>query len=270
MTKKHLLILFCILFFVVVIIVLNSTVFTLQNAKAVFVSYDGEGETIYVDAPEKYATLSAMTLVENFEGKNLFFLSSSKIIEQVHLKCPDLKVVAIRRIFPNIVEIFVTERQPVAYFEQNGYFYLVDSEMFVMEVSSSLDYQNRYIRLDISALLVSSQEVGKKVAFLEASKVELISDTFTAIWRTKFENVEMPNLLTNISFDTYKNIESMVLHTKTGAKIWLIGESTAENSTFQKLQSGLAVYGENSHGDNTKEGVNIYCYDPDAKNVVVG
>ena len=270
MTKKHLLILFCILFVVVVIIVLNSTVFTLQSAKVVFVSYDDAGDTIYVDAPEKYATISAIDILSNLKGKNLFFLSSEKVIDQVHLACPDLKVVAMRRIFPNIVEVFVVEREPVAYFEQNGYYYLVDSEMYVMEVSSSTDYVGRYIKLDVSNLLATEQQLGRCASFVDSAKIDLISDAFKAIWRTKFENVEMPNLLTTVSFDSYKEIESLVLHTKTGAKIWLVGNSPEDGSVFEKLQSGLAVYGENSHGDNTKEGVNIYCYDPDANNVVVG
>lgn len=270
MTKKHILILFCILFFVVVVIVLNSTVFTLQRSKMVFVAYGDDAETIYVDAPEKYATVSAIELVQDFKGKNIFFLSSSSIIEQVHRKCPDLKVVAVRRVFPNIVEIFVTERQAVAYFEQNGYLYLVDSEMYIMEMTSSFEYKNKYIRLDVSGLLDSNQQVGTRTVFLDERKVKLFSDTFTAVWRTKFENVEMPNLLTDISFDTYKNVESLVLKTKTGAKIWIVGESTSESTTFQKLTSGLAVYADNSHGDNTREGVNIYCYDPVSKNVVVG
>ena len=270
MTKRHILILFCILFVVVLVVVLNSTVFTLQQSKLVFVTYDDEGKTIYVDAPEKYAQVSALSLIEEFKGKNIFFLSSAKIIQQVHETCPDLKVVKVRRLFPNVAEIFVTERQPVAYFEQNGYLYLVDSEMHIMEMTSSYDYQNRYIRLDLSGLIASNQQVGTKTLFLDENKINLFSDTFTAIWRLKFENIEMPNLLTNITLDTYKGIESLVLKTKTGANIWIVGESTPEATTFQKLSSGMAVYAENSQGDNTREGVNIYCYDPVSNNVVVG
>ena len=270
MTKRHILILFCILFVVVLVVVLNSTVFTLQHSKLVFVTYDENGKTIYVDAPEKYAQISAFSLVEDFAGKNIFFLSSTAIIKQVHKKCPDLQVVKIRRLFPNVAEIFVTERQPIAYFEQNGYLYLVDNEMHIMEMTSSFDYQNRYIKLNLSGLIASNQQVGTEVIFLDENKIDLFTDTFTAIWRLKFENVEMPNLLTNISIDTYKGVESLVLKTKTGANIWIVGESTLESTTFQKLTSGMAVYAENSQGDNTREGVNIYCFDPVSNNVVVG
>ena len=42
MTKKRLLIIFCILILIVAIVVLNSTVFTLQKANVVFVTYDAD------------------------------------------------------------------------------------------------------------------------------------------------------------------------------------------------------------------------------------
>jgi len=270
MTRKHILILFCILFVVVVIVVLNSTVFTLQQSKMVFVTTDDAGETLFIDAPEKYSAISAMSFLEDFKGKNILFLSSAAIAEQIHEKCPDLEVVAVRRIFPNTAEVFVAERQAVAYFEQNGYLYLVDTQMHIMEVTSSFENKDKYIRLDVSEFLAPNQKVGTRAVFMDEDKLDLISDTFTAIWRTKFENVEMPNLLTDISVDTYKNIESLVLKTKTGAKIWIVGKSTAEVNTFQKLAGGLAVYQDNRQGDNTREGVNIYCYDPDSNNIVVG
>ena len=79
MTKKRLLIIFCILILIVAIVVLNSTVFTLQKANVVFVTYDADTKaTLYVDAPEKYAKLSSEKLIQKFKGKNLLFLSESE------------------------------------------------------------------------------------------------------------------------------------------------------------------------------------------------
>ena len=68
MTKKRLLIIFCILILIVAIVVLNSTVFTLQKANVVFVTYDADTKaTLYVDAPEKVPTRKNM---QNFRLKN--------------------------------------------------------------------------------------------------------------------------------------------------------------------------------------------------------
>lgn len=97
MTKKRLLIIFCILILIVAIVVLNSTVFTLQKANVIFVTYDADTKaTLYVDAPEKYAKLSSEKLIQKFKGKNLLFLSESELVDAISLEYPDLQVVADR------------------------------------------------------------------------------------------------------------------------------------------------------------------------------
>ena len=54
--KKKLLIIFSVFLAIVILIVLGSTVFTLQKASLVFLHYDeNTGETVYVDAPGKTA-----------------------------------------------------------------------------------------------------------------------------------------------------------------------------------------------------------------------
>ena len=91
--KKKLLIIFSVFLAIVILIVLGSTVFTLQKASLVFLHYDeNTGETVYVDAPERYSDLTGEKLIEDFKGKSIFFLSGKKLISQTESNYPYIKV----------------------------------------------------------------------------------------------------------------------------------------------------------------------------------
>ena len=107
--KKKLLIIFSVFLAIVILIVLGSTVFTLQKASLVFLHYDeNTGETVYVDAPERYSDLTGEKLIEDFKGKSIFFLSGKKLISQTESNYPYIKVQGVNRLFPNFLEIFVS------------------------------------------------------------------------------------------------------------------------------------------------------------------
>ena len=123
--KKKLLIIFSVFLAIVILIVLGSTVFTLQKASLVFLHYDeNTGETVYVDAPERYSDLTGEKLIEDFKGKSIFFLSGKKLISQTESNYPYIKVQGVNRLFPNFLEIFVTVREPVSVISHNGVYYL--------------------------------------------------------------------------------------------------------------------------------------------------
>lgn len=262
MTKKRLLILFCVLILVVVIVVLNSTVFTLQRANVIFVAYDADTEsTLYVDANEKYEKLSAENLIEKFKGKNILFLSETEFAASIGFEYPDLKVVSVKRIFPDCMDIYLTQREAVAYFEKDGYYYLVDSDLYILERSSAAEYGEDYVCLDIAKYLTANQEVGKRTNFSDTNKrSDILTEVFSAIWRTRYENVEMHNFVEKIYFTAYDDCENVILQTKTGAKIWIVDPKIGDEDIFNKVREGVSIYGSNANGrDNTVSGVEINC-----------
>lgn len=260
MTKKRLLIIFCILILIVAIVVLNSTVFTLQKANVIFVTYDADTKaTLYVDAPEKYAKLSSEKLIQKFKGKNLLFLSESELVDAISLEYPDLQVIAAKRIFPDCIDIYLTQREPVAYFEKDGYYYLVDSDMYVLERSSSAIYGENYVYLDVSQYLTANQVIGTLTSFVDSDeKAFILSEAFSAIWRTKYENVEMHNFVEKIGFSAYNGVDNVVMQTKTGANIWIVNPKLEGDDIFEKVKAGVSIYSSNANGrDNTVSGVEI-------------
>lgn len=50
--------------------------FYASKSKSCVSAYDeNTGETVYVDAPERYSDLTGEKLIEDFKGKSIFFLS---------------------------------------------------------------------------------------------------------------------------------------------------------------------------------------------------
>lgn len=137
--KKKLLIIFSVFLAIVILIVLGSTVFTLQKASLVFLHYDeNTGETVYVDAPERYSDLTGEKLIEDFKGKSIFFLSGKKLISQTESNYPYIKVQGVNRLFPNFLEIFVTVREPFPSFPTTGFIIFLTAKIMCWKLSISL------------------------------------------------------------------------------------------------------------------------------------
>ena len=162
--KKKLLIIFSVFLAIVILIVLGSTVFTLQKASLVFLHYDeNTGETVYVDAPERYSDLTGEKLIEDFKGKSIFFLSGKKLISQTESNYPYIKVQGVNRLFPNFLEIFVTVREPVSVISHNGIYYLLDSENYVLEAFNQP--VTEFPALNFSSYLNGAPSVGRRLEF---------------------------------------------------------------------------------------------------------
>ncbi len=260
MAKKRMLVIFAVLLILAIAVVLTGTVFTLQKAKLFFVMYEEDSQsTVYIDAPPQYNSITTDSLIKDFKGKSVFFLSTKSLIKSIHEQYPTLRVVGTQRVFPSTVEIFVTERIAVAYVYLSGYYYLVDSNLFVLE--RSIAPYVGYILLNLNDCLKDTQNIGKPLVFNEKAEAELnlaISDTLDALWAHYYDYVEMPNLISTISLGVYEDCDSIVIQTKTGARIWIVNPKT---QLLDKVNGALSVYTSNVDGDHTGQNVNIYSYD---------
>jgi hypothetical protein len=268
MAKKRMLVIFALLLIVAIAVVLTGAVFTLQKAKLFFVAYEAESEsTVYIDAPQEYNTLNADSLIKDFKGKSVFFLSTKSLKKSIHKQYPYLQVVGTQRVFPSTVEIFVTKRIAVANVSVNGYYYLVDSDLFVLE--RSIAPYVGYILFDnsMSECLQETQAVGEQLVFKSKTHLKQpICDTLDALWAHYYDYVEMPDLVSTLSFGVYKDCDSIKLHTKTGARIWIVNP---ESDLSNKVNGALSVYISNDDGDQTGD-IDIYSYDPDTNTVTSG
>jgi len=243
--KKRLLVIFSILIVVAIIVVLGSTVFTLQTAEILL--YDEEGSQILdtsgVDASE---------LISDFKGKNIFFLPESEIIESIHSnqQYSSWKVIEIEKMFPNSMILKLTKRLSIFFLSKGGVNYAVDVDGYVIGLIQG-DY-SRYIDISPLADSVNDVTIASTLSWKNETaeqNFEIIKNMTKTIWELTYNFDQIYTLL-----DSYQISSGILtLNTQTGAVI-VINE--ADINLHDKLVSAYGVY-SNKTIDMTGAGVTI-------------
>lgn len=232
MKTKRLVIIFSVLTILVLIIVLGSTIFTVQKAEFVFKNELNQN----IPVPDRFANLSATQLIESVTGKSIFFVSESKLIETIEKKYPYLNVLSIERVFPDNLILHCIERVPVLLVEKNGTKYALDSEGFVV---STMITNIGLIELDGASNAFSSLEVGSfaKVNPQDEWKLNVVLDVLAQLWQLTYDTPEFGMVINNIVFDG----TDLKLATVTGSVITL---TDCVNLTQEKLLCGYGAWQE--------------------------
>jgi len=82
-------------------------------------------------------TVENMESVKNSKGKNIFHIDIQKIAQEIRKKFPELKKVTVKRVMPDILEIRVVIRIPIAVIKLNEY-YPVDYEGVLLPPGTKL------------------------------------------------------------------------------------------------------------------------------------
>lgn len=128
-------------------LVLASTFFAVQEVEVEFVATYEDQTTLDRDQIGRTADVI---------GKNIFTVSENGLISLVHGAIPRAKVVAVERIFPTTVKLYVTERVPVFAVANGETYALIDREGVVLEcVSTSGDVPT------VTGVAVTSAVPGK-------------------------------------------------------------------------------------------------------------
>lgn len=139
MKRKRLIAIFGIFIFIVIAIVLGSTIFAVHQINYV---YKNEFDQI-VDAPSK---ISIEEINKSYTNKSIFLLNTDKLALEVNAYKPSIKVIGVVRNFPSIVNIYYTNRIPVIVVKDSvDLLYTIDLDGYV--VSSVTNYSN-LIRID--------------------------------------------------------------------------------------------------------------------------
>lgn len=246
--KKRLLVIFSILIVVAIIVVLGSTVFTLQTAEILLYSEEGNQilDTSGVDATE---------LISDFKGKNIFFLPESEIIDSIHSKqeYSSWKVIEIEKLFPNGMILKLTKRLSIFFLSKGGVNYAVDVDGYVIGLIQG--DASRYI--DISRFADSANDVTIASTLTWKTDAaeqdfEIIKSMTKTIWELTYNYDQIYTLL-----DSYQIAGGVLtLNTQTGAEIVIID---ANINLHDKLISAYGVY-SNTSIDMTGSGVIITVY----------
>ncbi|MCK9574916.1 MAG: FtsQ-type POTRA domain-containing protein [Clostridia bacterium] len=136
MKNKRLIVILGILFFIAFIVVLSSTVFTLQSVSLSF------GQTLNVETTVFGTEQERVAVIEsgNFNyGNCIFFIDKNENIDNLEKLNPYIKIVNIETKFPNKLVIHALEREELYSVRLNENSYAItDSTLKVLDIATSV------------------------------------------------------------------------------------------------------------------------------------
>ncbi len=165
-SSKRLLIILSVLAIIILLIVLNSTVFTLKKVEVNF--YNTQDQLIEDNNTLTHFNEESIDdIIDSAKfkfGKTIFLIKKQPYINRLELKNPYLKVISITARFPNKLVIKVAEREvlyatPLA----NSKYALLDGELKVLEIVDSIDaFSCVVVDLELDTLQAGTFVKGEK------------------------------------------------------------------------------------------------------------
>ena len=247
MKSKRLIVILCALAFLTVLIVINSTIFTLQS-----VSINWLTTTIQLDSVNEYELTSDVT-----RGGSIFLVNKNKITAKLEKNNYYLRVVSIETVFPNKLIIHSAERESLyavgmPKMEGSDYRYaIVDEYGKVLDITSSAIFaQNQNdgtkpIRVIFNNIPIKDDDF----VLGEIVRVEYIEKLLSMLGVTLREATYTPKTSKGV-FNTITigpNGENSVVTmlTRNGMSIVI---KDAEEDTTNKFLHGLAAYNKLHQG----------------------
>ena len=225
--NKRLIVLFIGLIFLVIIIVLNSTLFVISD-----ISVSSDSGTSWFD-PDAVILSSKIN-----KGRNIFALSETKALGNIESAHSNIRVVSIERKFPNKIIIHITLRVPVIAIriEGSGKCFITDWELNVIDVVSSDSklYKDSALIKGI-AVTVNGEAESLKGKKLEDTQLEPIVEIARAAASMGIADAAFNTFFDNIDFS-----KSHYAYIKTNAGVTfvlVIGTDTSIEDQFQAVYS---------------------------------
>lgn len=237
MKSKKLVVFIVILVFLTVLVVLNSTLFTLQYASVNWLTTKYKLQ----DIKDDYLT-SDMPI-----GDSIFLLKKSDISAKLEKEYPYLRVVSIETKFPNKIVLHTAERESLFAIElSNDEYAEIDEKGKVLTLTTSKifagsDLGAKPIRttfLNIS-LNPSDFVVGEQIK--DENIVHLLSQLSYSLRESNYTPATSKGVFLNMSVNEKGGNCDIILETRNGMKLEL---SRAETFTTDKFLLGLNQYNE--------------------------
>lgn len=165
-----LIIIFCFIFAMLVavrIALLSIPYFTISKINIVSVEFPFQ----HADELRKSDTLRPLA------GKNIFAVDVKKIAGLIREEYPELKKVTVSRIMPNVLEVKINSRSPVAILRLNE-FYPVDSECVILPPDIKL---NKSLPVISGLNVFNKVKVGEEVVSSQLKSVLLMLKRLKAV-----------------------------------------------------------------------------------------
>ncbi len=195
MKSKKIPIIILIAVFAAVVVCGFFVLFTVKQVKINFSVSERTAEAAEIDES-----------LSEFVGKNLLFFDLSAIEKSME-KYPYFELVSAKKMFPNVIEIDLKERQEVYFFDYDGKPFIANDEGLVLSENASLS--KRLINLKLEGLNFTNVIVGETVEcdsdmlFTAFELAESVNLTDCIKNMTVIHNNEQ----TDVVFDTYTDVK---------------------------------------------------------------
>ena len=257
MKSKKLLVFLIMFVFITVLVVLNSTLFTLQH-----ISISWLTSTINL----KTMNEKEVTSLIDERGESIFLLNKEEISAKLEKKHPYLRVVGIETKFPNKIVIYSAEREDLyAVKIADGDYAIIDDYGKVLSRTQTLSTNSNGAVIEARPIEVLFNNIQLNSAdFLvgEQVKIKRIEEVLTKLSYT-LKEANYTTLAKKGIFDSITVANTgeggevgMYLTTRNGMVINLLD---AEDKMTDKFMLGLSVYNE-YHQDSYSKGTIIVQY----------
>ncbi len=152
------------------------------------------------------------------EGDFMFSFATSEIKKRIGESFPYVATVEVKRKYPSLVNITVTEYEPEYICEQMGKYIVFSADLKVLEVSDTNMWENSAVLFELPTVARALE--GKSIEFLDTERTEYISDFILALSNIasehKINTAKMTDIFNiemkcdgkyRISFGKYTDIE---------------------------------------------------------------
>ncbi len=203
--------------FVVLTVIAVFSVFTVKN---VDVSFNVSDEL-------KYETDEIQDKLDKYLGKNLMFVDTediSKILQEY----PYLEVVSLKKVWPNVISVDLTERQKVYYISDTdkGVNYILDTNGIIVEQVDTTPIELIEIKATIKSANLNSKII------LEEDYQEFLALSLSVVLDEFFTNTVKSVEICPISSEQAESVIYLEMSTGLKIEIYKANERGAEKLSF--------------------------------------
>lgn len=249
MKNKRLIILISIFAFLILVVILCSTLFTVNTITVNWLTRLPEGH-ILINKDDEIANS-----IE--KGGSIFLYDKNEAIIQIEEKFPYLNVVKIETKFPNKLVLHVADRQEMFALKINNNCYaIIDGTSKVLAKYNAVQYEalsltsNPPVLVTVEDQAISEEDVvvGKNANISRVSSV--LHSSYEALKRHGYKEIDAKGFIKQINIDLGYNSNVTILTTyNIGIKITKISENLTD-----KIVGGITAYNI-AHDEGKSNGI---------------
>lgn len=168
--------------YVIVLLLCLSFLFSVQEVKC---NYS------MVTISERYQAVNEK--LEKYENKNLLFVNTSKIKKELQ-KDPYIKVISIKKDFPNKILVNIEERREMFSLETETQKFILDENYFVLKsVDKSAETEVISLKLNYANFSTQELKVGKEINAIQDDIIVCVNQMLSIFsdWKNILKGIEV-------------------------------------------------------------------------------